>query len=77
MQYGVWVRGFFRGMGVGYGEGRCGQGRISAASAVSIQETTHTPTSQQAWEVSNFLDTYGYLKFPPFFHRILGYQLFY
>ena len=33
--------------------------------------------SDQAEELSNFLDTSGYLKFSPFFHRMLGYQLLY
>ena len=31
----------------------------------------------QAEEVSNCLDTSGYLKISPFFHRRLGHQLFY
>ena len=31
----------------------------------------------QGWEVSNFPDTFGSLEFSPFFHWILGYQLFY
>ena len=32
-------------------------------------------SARRAQEVSNFLDTSGYLKFPPFFHRKLGCQL--